>query len=749
MQLPWLICQLTIVTAIPLLPSTSFARVWRIVNTPNGTEAHLEHDYHENRERKVCETPYCYEIAKKILQSRDADADPCENFYQYACGSWDKHNSIPPNEVDWSEDRIVMDKTNRRIKEILEEPDSPNDIPPVKMARRLYHSCMDVDAIEERGIKPIQEILDQTGGWPMAMPVNEWNPNKTPWQKIDGHYIRLIGNSAFYNLEYEIDLNNTRRYVLTIDQDTEYPLSSKMDLNKIFYDDDAYAVGIFRIVQKFAKEKGYTINHHQLATDIAHMVYFEIELLQIIESGKEVHTVSNNYKRMTIKQLQEWYNNSGVTSPTAKIDFLEEIQHAFKLANIDVDSSEPILVYNPGFLHKLARLLANTSRRVLVNYVQWNMVDKFLSYTTQEMRDIKFNISFSSYNMSNYTPRWQVCVLNMQMKNAISYMFVKRHMTDHVIHEATRMVKKVKEELRHRIEQAHWLPSPMKILMLQKLDTIRTQIGYPDWYKDETSVTRYYQGLRIGSDYFQNILNCAENELKKSLIEFKDVVVRDQWLDYPITVNAFYAQTVNAILIPAAELQDPYFTPLLPDAVNYGTTGFVIGHELSHSFDNEGIQFDKNGYKISWTSKHASDEFHERTMCFVDQYDNYTLDITDEDGSRYKLDGNLTEDENLADSIGVQIAYSAFKKVTKQKEQTVLPGLEHISNDELFFLSFANSWCSSTRPEYEADVINSDEHSPAKYRIIGSLSNMASFSKTFKCPQNSFMNPRRKCTLWN
>ncbi|XP_017787951.1 PREDICTED: neprilysin-like [Habropoda laboriosa] len=746
MQLVWLICQLTAVTAIPVLPSPSFTRVWKISNTRNDTETH---DYLENREQRICETPYCHEIARKIRHSRDVTADPCENFYQYACGSWGLHNSIPENEVEWSEDHNVMEKTHKRIRDVLEEPDDPNEIPPVRLAKKLYRSCMDVGAIERRGIRPIQEILDDNGGWPMAVPVGKWDPDSVPWQTIDKHYVRLIGNSAFYNLEYEIDLNNTRRYVLTIDQDTDYPLASKRDINKVFYDNDTYSRGIYHVVQAFAREKGYTLDRHQLATDISKMMYFEIELLQIIENGKEVHTVSNNYERMTIKQLQRWYENSGITSPSAMIDFLEVVQHAFKLADINVNSSEHIIVYNPEFLHKLARLLANTSRRVLVNYIQWNMVDKFLLFTTEEMRDIKFNISFSSYNISNYTPRWQVCVHNMKIQNAVSYMFVKKYMTDNVIHEAIRMVRKIKEELKHRIEQAHWLPRSMKETLTQKLENLETQIGYPDWYKDDKAVTRYHEGLRIGSDYFQNIMNCQEYELVRSLKEFKDVVVKKQWLDYPITVNAFYAQTVNAILIPAAELQDPYFTPLLPDVVNYGTTGFVIGHELSHGFDNEGIQFDKEGYRISWTSQPASYEYEERAMCFVEQYGNYTLDITDEYGKHVKLDGHLTEDENIADSIGVQIAYSAYKRAAKQKLQTKLPGLEDISHDELFFLSFANSWCSSTRPEYEADVINSDEHSPAKYRIIGSLSNMASFSKTFRCPRSSSMNRRHKCTLWN
>nr|XP_012141945.1 PREDICTED: neprilysin-11-like [Megachile rotundata] len=749
MELLLLICQLTVSAAMSTLRPLETAQISRLMNAMDDTGAHLYHDYSRYREHRICETTYCNEIARKILRNRNVEVDPCEDFYEHACGLWKEHNPIPDNEVEWSEDQIVMEKTHKRIRDALEERDDPMDISPVKMARKLYRSCMDEDAIEKRGITPIQEILDQTGGWPMAMPLSEWNSNKFPWQKIDKHYVRLIGNSAFYNIEYEVDQNNTKRYVLTLDQDTEYPLSTKRDINKVFYDDDIYALSIYHIIQAFAQDKGYRLDRRQLAIDIAKMMYFEIDLLQIIEIGKEVHTASDNFERMTIKELQEFYNKTGITASTAKIDFLDLIRHAFSLANISINASEPIIVYNPEFLQKLARLLANTPERVLVNYIQWNMVDKFLLYTTREMRDLKFNMSFSSYNISNYMPRWQICVFNMRMKNAISYMFVKQHISDNIVHEATKMVRKIKEELMHHIMQARWLPTSMKLILVEKMENLETQIGYPDWYKNDTAVTAYYENLTIGSDYFENMLKCAEDELIKSLKEFRGTVAKEQWLDYPVTVNAFYTQTVNAILIPAAELQEPFFTPLLPDAINYGTTGFVIGHELSHSLDNEGIKFDKDGYKVSWSSHNAAEEYEKKAACFVDQYDNYTLDIKDKSGHQIKVDGQLTEDENMADSIGIQIAYSAFKTATKHKIQTRLPGLEHVSSDELFFLAFANSWCSSARPEYEADVVNSDEHSPPKFRIIGSLSNMAAFAKTFRCPRNSSMNPRHKCTLWS
>ncbi|XP_043251661.1 endothelin-converting enzyme homolog [Colletes gigas] len=747
MQLLWLICRLTAVTAIPT--SLSVARIWRIPSTMNDTDSRPENDYHEDREQRICETTHCNQIAKKILESMDTSADPCTDFYQYVCGSWGTHNPIPDNELEWSEDYIVMQKTYKRIRDVLEQRDKPTDIPPVKLAREFYRSCMNEDAIEKRGIKPIQEILDATGGWPMAMPVRTWESNKVAWQKIDKHYMKILGFSSLFGIHCEVDPNNTKKYVLAIDQDTDYILASKKGKNAYANEKDMYALGLFRIAAAFAREKGYHLQKRQLISDMAKMEAFEIELFQILETNKDLSFYKDNYKRMTIEELQKWYNDSGVTASTAKMNFLDVIQHAFRLGNISANASDPIVVYNPEFLHDLAGLLGNTSRRVLVNYIQWNIVRNFLEYTTKEMRNIMFNMSFSSYNVSHHMPRWQFCVLNMEMEDAVSYMFVKKYITNDVIDKTKQMAERVQGALRRHLMQARWLSKDVKESLVKKLDDVVTQIGYPDWYNDDKAMIRRYEGLEIGSDYMTNILNCLKQDIIWSLKIFVAPVERTQWTDYPITVNAFNDREVNVILIPAAELQDPYFTPLLPDAVNYGATGFIIGHELSHSFDDDGILYDAEGYKSEWIPQEVLDEYENRTTCYINQYDDYTLDVLDENGTYIQLDGNLTKTENLADSVGIQVAFAAYQILAKEKPQTKLPGLENVTNDELFFLAFANSWCSSIRPEYETDEANIEGHSPAKYRVIGPLSNMVEFSQTFKCPENSSMNPQDKCTLWN
>ena len=734
MQLLWLICHLAVVTAIPLLPS-SFIRTRRTANTINDAKTDPDHNNHESQNPQICDTAQCHEIAKQIQQSIDTTADPCEDFYQYACGSWGKNNPVPEGMDSWSQHYISLDKTQKRIKELLEEEISSTDILPVRMVKEFYRSCMDVDAIEKRGFEPIQEVLNHTGGWPMAMPVSEWN--EIPWQKIDKEYI-LMESEAFYSFDYDIDPNNRKRYILEIgrvtEEDTSYVKREPIE---------AYMADIKYIANISARQNGYTLDENQLTSDVEEMVHFELLLANI--TVKQLNTENfKNRKRMTIEELQKYYNNFNITAPPAKIDFLEVIQNVCSKANIHVNSSESILVKNPKFLHQVATLLGNTTQRTLVNYVQWNMVKKFMSYTTQEMRNIKFA---KSDNFTNPTPRWRTCVNDLEMKTAISYMFVKKYMPDYAIHEAMKVVKGMKEELKNQVERTHWLPSSIKLDMSQKIDDYGIEIGYPEWYKNDDAVTRYYDGLSIGSDYFQNILNALKKKSKKLEI-LRQVVEKSTWVDYPTTYNAHYSPDTNTIFLLATQLQDPYFTPSLPDAIIYGGRGFTIGHELGHGCDETGIELDKDGNKIPWESHNALEGYDQRANCFVDQYSNYILHISNDTKEDIKLNGTNTNGEDISDSVGVQIAYSAYKKAEKERIQSKLPGFEDISNDKLFFLSLANYWCATTKSGYD-EYMEFDEHSPFKYRVIGALSNMAAFSEVFNCPQNSSMNRQHKCSLWD
>ncbi|KAG7213169.1 hypothetical protein KM043_002484 [Ampulex compressa] len=740
MLLPWFLYYLAFVKAVPMGHQITIERSLDIDESSE--------EFINSQNPGLCTTKFCHQMANTLLESKDDSVHPCDDFYLHACGNWIKKNPIPDNELEWSRDREILHKTIERIRDLLEEDDC-NDIPPVKLAKKFYRSCMDTDAIEKAGIKPIQEILDISGGWPMAMPMNEWD-SSTRWQDIDCMYILLMSRSSMYNLEYQRDEEDASKNILRIDQYVKHPVNRKHNADKIKFNiNETYKHVILQVAKAFIAEKGYHVEQKQLEKDAEDMITFEAEIEKMIDEEKEQQEAGYNSTIMTLEGLQRWYNSAQFTSPTAVINFLKTFQSIFKMADIYIQPSEKIFVQNKDTLHTLARLLDKTPARTIVNYVHWNMMSEFLPSTNQQMRDIIFSLRYAKYNISSKQERWRMCVTNMELRDTVAYMFVKRYFPDRILNTVATMIGQIQDVFEARINKSPWITQNLKLFMTQKMENMMMQIGYPEWYTNETAIIHQYDGLAIGSNYFENLLNCQHFDLKQSLKEFRKPSDRTVWLDYAFTVNAFYSETTNVIILPAAELQDPYFTESLPDAVNYGAIGFIIGHELSHAYDTDGVEHDKDGKKVTWAEEELHDDYDRRTKCFVNQFNNYSLDIVNEEGERIWLNGNFTEDENMADSMGLRAAFAAYQRLKRQgKRQLRLPGLEDYSDEKLFFLTFANAWCTSTRPEFEEYVVQEDKHSPPKFRVIGSLSNMKLFSKAFDCPLGSPMNPTKKCDLW-
>lgn len=275
-----------------------------------------------------------------------------------------------------------------------------------------------------------------------------------------------------------------------------------------------------------------------------------------------------------------------------------------------------------------------------------------------------------------------------------------------------------------------------------KADYIKDMIGYPDFIRDYRQLDEKYFNLEIRNDaYFENSLNINSFNLKKNLEKINEPVNKTAWSMPPSAVNAYYTPTKNQMVIPAGILQKPFYDPTFPPSINYGGIGVVMGHELTHGFDDQGREFDKDGNLNHWWKNETVEKFKHRTKCFVDQYNRYEI-------NRRHISGNRTLGENIADNGGLQAAYNAYLEFMEGKhEPLTYPGLD-LNHKQLFFISFAQVWCSAVTNETSTLQIEKDPHSPAKYRVIGALSNMKAFSDEFKCNIGSRMNPRKKCELW-
>ncbi|XP_032676208.1 membrane metallo-endopeptidase-like 1 isoform X2 [Odontomachus brunneus] len=701
----------------------------------------------------VCESDACREIGKAIQRGINNSLDPCANFYDYGCGSWPTNNPIPPSELQWDMDDLYILKINRRVKALLEEESEYDELPPIKMLKQYYRSCMDEDAIERQGLAPIMALLESNGGWPVLMKREGTNLNFT-WQKIDNVYNWLFGGSSFFKISHEADEVDSTRNILTvsIDDDTSFTEDELDEEDNVSL--DTSLIKMRKTIKAFATYKRIKRNKKNRNKEITRLREFQERFEDITECSNEetLQGMEINQTKMTISELQKYYDSAETQHASAKINWLETIQFIYQNVNVSIDASEPVLVYNKELLHELAYLLDDTSPRVLVNFIQWNIVNKFMPYLNKELRDINFESNYQQYNVTEQKPRWETCVKDIPLIDALSYLYTRKYNLTNNIKAVIEMIEEIRTEMKVRILHSKWINNSTKEFMIAKMDNLILQIGYPKWYNNQTALIEHYEELSVQNDYFENYLSNLIYKKKKLRMRFREPIDKYEWAESPLIKNSFYDPSTNGIIIPIAEIQDPFFTPGMPLAVNYGGIGMIVGHELAHSFDSIGMLYDEFGNKFSWHTKETNKAYEEKVKCFVDQYDNFTFDTTndeDEDEEPIQINGLLTKNENIADNVGLEVAFAAFqKRLLTERPQPRLPGLTNITDEQLFFLSYANAWCTTSRESYEKNNANIDIHTPPRFRIIGSTANMASFSSAFNCAVDSPMNRESKCSLW-
>uniref|UniRef100_A0A8C5BL71 Membrane metallo-endopeptidase-like 1 n=1 Tax=Gadus morhua TaxID=8049 RepID=A0A8C5BL71_GADMO len=345
--------------------------------------------------------------------------------------------------------------------------------------------------------------------------------------------------------------------------------------------------------------------------------------------------------------------------------------------------------------------------------------------------------------------RWRDCVRYVQssMENAVGALYVRETFAGESKRMVSDLISKIQEAYVETLEELSWMDAPSKEKAREKAMAIKEHIGYPDHIleKNNQKLDEEYAHLNFTEDnYFENILENLQCEAHKSLKKLREPVDSDLWIIGAAVVNAFYSPNRNQIVFPAGILQPPFFSKHQPQALNFGGIGMVIGHEITHGFDDNGRNFDKDGNMLNWWSNYSAEHFKEQSQCMVQQYGNFHWKLA----GGQNVSGISTLGENIADNGGVRQAFKAYLKwVATEGEEPHLPGLD-LNHKQLFFLNFAQVWCGAYRPEYASQSIKTDSHSPLEYRVLGSLQNFEAFSEAFQCEKGSLMNPEMKCRVW-
>ncbi len=645
------------------------------------------------------------------LTAMDASVNPCVDFYKYSCSGWEKKNPIPADQAAWSVYGKLNDDNFRFLWGILEDAARP-DTKRTKVEQQIgdfFGACMEVGAIDQRGAAPLRPTLDAIA-------------KLSSKQQIAGLLARehMGGGAGMFAFFSEQDAKDSTQYIAAVYQaglglpDRDYYL--KQD-------------GKFpEIRTKYLEHVGKMF---RLLGDSPAKAKSEAETVMAVETALAQASLSRVERRDPYKNYHK-----------LKVGELEQTAPSFAWAQYFRGSGLPGLkelnVQHPGFVAALEDQLKTRNLADWKTYLRWHAARSHAQLLSKLFREENFNF-YRRYlrGVQEPPPRWKTCVrgVDNELGEALGQAYVDRAFSPQLKADTLDMVQRIEAQMDKRVRNLDWMSPQTKEQALAKLHKMANKIGYPDKWRDYSSV-RVARG-----DYFGNVERTSWFESKRQLGRIGKPIDRGEWQMTPPTVNAYYDPQMNDINFADGVLQPPLYDAKEDDAPNYGNTGGTIGHELTHGFDDEGRQFDAEGNLKDWWTAEDDKKFRERAACVIDQYARYL--IVDD----IKINSKLTAGEDIADFGGLILAWEAWKEKTKDAN---LESRDGFTPEHRFFIGFAQWDCNNERDENKRVNAVTNPHSPGQYRINGVVVNMPEFGKAFSCKADDPMaKPADKvCKIW-
>jgi len=684
--------------------------------------------------KKLCETKGCIKAANSILERMDSTVNPCTDFFNFACGGFIKNTNIPDDKIQVESYGTVGDTVNLQIKGLLQEKIKDDDPKPFKMAKSFYHSCMNNTILEKVGVTGLKAKLTEVGGWPL-LEGEAWSEEGFKWYETT-YKLRNAGYGHDYmiGLYPGVDVKDNRRQLLQL---SGPKLSLPRELLMKERSDPALTA-YFQYMKDAALLLG--VEPTKIDEELEKILQFEISLAKLTPSKEETRNATKLYNPMKISEVSKLDSNTPWLEYTNKI-----------LKTVQVTEEETIIVNYPAFVSSLSKLITDTPARVQQNWLMWKVVFGSLAYLNKEADEINQKFVAKLSGQSSAKARWASCVekTTENLEIAVGSFYVNNYFNDESKTAADEMISDIRKQLLIVLDNASWIDDKTKSRAREKANAMGEHIGYPSELKDMTKIEEYYSSLQISpTDYLGNILNVNIFNSDKFFKELKKNVDKNNWIVSAAgvtKVDAWYSRTTNSITFPAGVLQGIFFSAERPKYMNYGAVGAIMGHEITHGFDDQGSQFDKDGNLVNWWEPATLDKYLEKAKCIINQYSKYTVKELD----NTQLNGIITQGENIADNGGTLQAYKAYEAwVENNLEEPLLPGLNY-TQKQLFWISLGNTWCAKYSPQaLQMQLL--DVHSPSQFRVKGPLSNMDEFAKDFNCPVGSAMNPEKekKCKVW-
>ncbi|XP_043284148.1 neprilysin-4-like isoform X1 [Venturia canescens] len=686
--------------------------------------------------REMCQSEECIKTAARMIEAMNKTTEPCDDFYKFACGGWIARHPIPQSQTSWDQLSLLREELLKNLRILLEEPDKKDDLRPVKLARALYRTCMDTASVESLGLVPIFEIL-KTVGLPREPPFD----NKTivlDLAKIAGVAQRQLGLNLLVNFYISEDMRDTTRNRMMMEQ-----VSPGFS--------ERYLMEPQRFKSELAEYKRYVKAMVQLAgggeksDEFANEILeFSTKIAKIMASQEQRISANHLIHDVTIDRLQQLTDLYG-----QQWNWTTYLNAVFENTNVTLDlDNDRVIIMDLNYLQKLPLLLAATPSATIARFVWWSVYSTVAPLTLQKFRDLGFQFSQKVFGLKEKTPRWKGCTgnVNSNFGMALTYVYVENHFNERAKEKALEMLLDVRAAFDEMVAELEWMDVGTRARAHRKLYAMRPFVGFPEWVTDSDKLEKYYEGAEvIEGKLFETFLRLTDVGAKKSLNSLRERPDKDRWISTGTTVNAFYSAILNSVTFPAGILHPPFYGNGL-ESINYGAMGAIMGHELTHGFDDQGRRYDENGNVRQWWSDETLQHYHEKVECITKQYSNYHLP---ELSNNFTVNGMNTQSENIADNGGIREAYRAYQRLkSRSSGQQALPGLANYTEDQLFFLGFAQVWCGNyTNGALKSKLIEG-VHAPNHFRVIGTLSNNAEFAKAWSCPLGSPMNPLHKCILW-
>ncbi|XP_077581599.1 membrane metallo-endopeptidase-like 1 [Stigmatopora nigra] len=690
----------------------------------------------------VCTSADCVTAASRLIHNMDATVKPCDNFYQYACGGWLERHVIPETSSRHSVFDLLRDKLEIVLKGAL-ETESHNDRDAIKKAKILYTSCLNEHLIEQRDSQPLMRLISIIGDWPVAS--DDWNAT-SEWSLED----ILVTMTARFHKKVLVDMyvwtddRDSQRHILYIDQPGLGMPSRDYYFNDGNYKKvrEAYLHFMVTIAKMTREDRNLTKDDERVWEEMSQVMALETDIANATLPAEERQDVTALYNKMTLNELQNSFSLNG-------FNWTRFVRGVLATVSLDIALEEEVVVYGLPYLERLNEVLSKHSVRTMQNYLTWQLVINQVKTLSRRFKDARTRYRKALYGTTVEDAWWRECVRYVQssMENAVGALYVRATFAGESKKMVSDLIGKIQMAYVETLEELSWMDTLSKEKAREKAQAIKEHIGYPDHIlqKSNQKLDQEYAHLNFTEGhYFENILENLKSESHKSLKKLREPVDPDMWIIGPAVVNAFYSSNRNQIVFPAGILQPPFFSEHQQQALNFGGIGMVIGHEITHGFDDNGRNFDKNGNMLNWWSNYSAEHFKEQSQCMVQQYSKFNWKLA----GGQNVSGISTLGENIADNGGVRQAYKAYLKwVETEGEEPRLPGLD-MDHKQLFFLNFAQVWCGAYRPEFASQTIKTDSHSPLEYRVLGSLQNFEAFSEAFQCQKGSPMNPEQKCRVW-